>query len=66
MTQAEFDFVVNHTVESIVAYLMEDENLTMQEAFDRVYNSDTYLKLRNKSTGLYRYSPAYVYEYLKR
>ncbi len=66
MKKVEFDFVVNHQVELIVTFLMEDYKLSMPEAFDKIYKSSTYQKLLNKHTGLYRYSPAYTYEYLKR
>lgn len=65
MKPAEFEFVTNHIIESIVEYLMEDYNMPMAEAFDTIYNSATYQKIKNKNTGLYRYSPAYNYEFLK-
>lgn len=66
MTNAEFQFIVNSVAGDMIAYLMEDFGLTMPEAFDRVYQSATYQKLLEKSTGLYRNSSAYTYEYLKR
>ena len=66
MTKSEFQFVVNHVVEEMVAYLMEDYQLAITDAFDRVYNSRTYQNLLNKKTGLYRYAAAYTYEYLKK
>lgn len=66
MTQAEYRFVVNHCVEGLVSFLMEDYEMSILEAFDKVYNSDTYQKLQNKRTGLYLRSAAYTYEYLKK
>jgi len=66
MTNAEFQFVVNAITGDMIAYLMEDRDITMQEAFDIVYQSDTYQSLQSKSTGMYRNSAAYSYEYLKR
>lgn len=66
MTQAEYQFVVNHCVEGLVSFLMEDYEMSILEAFDKVYNSDTYQKLQNKRTGLYLRSAAYTYEYLKK
>lgn len=65
MKKSEFEFVVNHQVEKMVEFLIEDYGMSMKEAFSRVYSSDIYLKLLNKRTGLYRYSPAYTYELLK-
>lgn len=66
MTNAEFQFIVNSVAGDMIAYLMEDNGVTMPEAFDKVYRSATYQKLLEKSTGLYRNSSAYTYEYLKR
>ncbi len=66
MTQAEYQFVVNHCVEGLISFLMEDYEMSILEAFDKVYNSDTYQKLQNKRTGLYLRSAAYTYEYLKK
>lgn len=64
MKKSEFEFVVNHQVEKMVEFLMEDYDMTMLDAFDKVYSSDVYLKLQNKRSGLYRYSPAYTYQLL--
>lgn len=66
MTNAEFQFIVNSVAGDMIAYLMEDAGMTMPDAFDKVYQSATYQKLLEKSTGLYRNSSAYTYEYLKR
>lgn len=66
MTRSEFQFIVNSVAGDMIAYLMEDNGMTMSEAFDKVYQSVTYQKLLEKSTGLYRNSSAYTYEYLKR
>lgn len=64
MKNSEFEFIVNHQVEKMVEFLIEDYNMSMKEAFDRIYSSDVYLKLQNKRSGLYRYSPAYTYQLL--
>ncbi len=66
MTQAEYQFVVNHCVEGLVSFLMEDYEMSILEAFDKVYYSDTYQKLQNKGSGLYLRSTASTYEYLKK
>lgn len=64
MKKSEFEFVVNHQVEKMVEFLIEDYNMSVKDAFARVYSSDVYLKLQNKRSGLYRYSPAYTYQLL--
>ena len=58
-------FVINCTVEQLVAYLEEDYGCSLLDAFDKVYNSKIYQKLVNMNTGLYLKSPDYVYDYLK-
>lgn len=58
--------LVNHQVEKMVEFLMEDHYMTMKDAFARGYSSDVYIKLQNKRSGLYRYSPAYTYQLLNR
>lgn len=64
MTKAEFEFIVNHITEQLISSLMEDYGMSMSDAFDKVYASETYQKLHRQSTGLYRYSSGYTYQYL--
>ena len=44
--------------------LMEERGLSMQDAFDKVYNSQLFEKLNDPKTGLYFQSSGYVYSYL--
>jgi len=46
--------------------LMEERGLSLHEALDTVYNSETYAKLMDSATGLYFQSPVYIYCYLDR
>lgn len=66
MKKAEFEFVVRAVTEQMVGFLMEDYAMPILEAFDKIYNSQIFLKLQDKSTGLYLRSAAYTYEYLKK
>ncbi|MBQ6769429.1 MAG: hypothetical protein IJP44_00465 [Bacteroidales bacterium] len=66
MKKREFDYIVQFVTDSLVSFLMEDYQLPMLEAFDKVYQSETLRKLQDKSTGLYLRSAAYTYEYLKK
>ena len=43
---------------------MEERGMSMQEAFDKVYNSRLFEKLNDPKTGLYFQSSGYVYSYL--
>ena len=61
VSQTEFQ----NMKEEIVKDLMEERGLTMQEAFDKVYNSRLFEKLNDPKTGLYFQSSGYVYSYLQ-
>lgn len=52
-------------VKDLISRLMEEHGVTMQEAFDIVYQSRLFEKLNNPNTGLYFQSSGYVYSYLQ-
>lgn len=66
VTDVEINQMKEYVARQLVQLLMERKSLTMIEAFDVLYNSDTYNKLSDTSTGLYYQSPRYVYAYLDR
>ena len=45
----------------LIRLVMENEQLSMTEAFEKVYNSRTYESLLNPKSQLYYQSPEYVY-----
>ena len=51
-------------VKDMIVRLMEECGLSMQDAFDKVYNSHLFEKLSDPKTGLYFQSSGYVYSYL--
>lgn len=59
------DALIEGVTQDLIAYLIEDRQVDIEEVMDMVYNSATYEKLVNSDTGLYRESSAYVYELLK-
>ncbi len=65
LTKHQIEFIINSDVEMIVSYIMEDEGLSILEAFDKVYNSPIYAKLVDVKTGLYIQSPAYIYSLMQ-
>jgi len=65
MKKAEFEFVVRHIVEEMVSYLVEDTNVSIPEAFERVYTTRLYADINDPKTHLYRYSPSYLYQRLQ-
>ena len=62
----DFDYMVECNARDIALMLMEDENISIEEALRLLYASKTYENLKSKNTGLYFQSSGYVYEYLRR
>ena len=58
--------MIEELVKELVLKLMEEQNMSMSEALDAVYNSDTYTKIVDLGTGLFSQSTVYVYSILKR
>ncbi len=52
-------------ISKLATMLMESTpGLSMEQALDDIFNSDTYRKLMNDSTQLYHQSAGYVYSFL--
>ncbi len=64
VSQAEFQNMKDEIVKDIIARLMDERALSLQEAFDTVYRSRLFEKLNNPDTGLFFQSSGYVYSYL--
>ncbi len=59
-------FMIEEMTKEMIVLLMEKRGVSMEEAVNLVYTSETFSKLCNLSTGLYFQSTPYVYEYLKK
>lgn len=59
MSKAEM--LMEYATQDIVSWIMEEEQIPMEEALDRFYSSVTFEKLTDPETGLYLDSPASVY-----
>ncbi|MBQ7427841.1 MAG: hypothetical protein IJV20_11450 [Prevotella sp.] len=51
-------------VKDMISRLMEERDLSLQQAFDAVYTSRLFEKLSDAKTGLFFQSSGYVYSYL--
>jgi hypothetical protein len=51
--------------QDLIAFLVEDKGIVVEDAIRLVYTSATFEKLTDSDTGLYRESSAYIYELLK-
>ncbi len=58
--------MIEELVKDMAIILITEKGMTMMQALDAIYNSDTYTSLINLKTGLYSQSTAYVYEYLEK
>jgi hypothetical protein len=64
ISDAQFQYMVEGMTSDLIRLVMENENLTMPEAFNKVYNSKTYEHLLNPKSLLYYQSVGYIYAHL--
>lgn len=57
-------FMIEELVKELALRLISERGMSMREALDTIYNSDTYSKILNLKTGLFSQSTAYVYSIL--
>ena len=60
------DYLVSNTIDKMVEFLIVNENLSLDQAMDMVYSSDTIKKLHNVEGVVFVRSPDYVYELIKK
>ena len=65
MSKAEFTFMTEELVKEIALRLMDERGMTMKQALDTIYNSETYTKLLDECIGLFSQSTVYVYSILE-
>ena len=58
--------MIEYTTQEVIGYLIEDKGITIEQAMEQLYMSDTFEKLSDVETGLYLEGSTYVYELLKR
>ena len=65
MTDTDFNYMKEALATDLAELLAKDFGMTITEALDALYSSETYTKLCNPNTGLYFQSTLYVYSFLK-
>lgn len=65
MNSTGFDYMKEALIADLVELLTRDFGMSITEALDVMYGSETYLKLCDPNTGLYFQSAQYVYSFLK-
>lgn len=61
----DVEFVMEELVKELALRLMEERSMTMKQALDTIYNSETYTKILDLRTSLFSQSTAYVYSILE-
>lgn len=59
------NYLVANIVDEIVRLLIEEKGLTIEEALERVYKSETIRLLQISEGELYVQSPRYIYELME-
>lgn len=62
----EIQYMNECMMRDLAVMLMDEHNVSLAEALDILYNSETYEKLQDPATGLYFQSPVYVFDFLQR
>ena len=57
--------MIEELVKELALRLMADRGLTMKQALDTIYNSETYSKILDLRTSLFSQSTPYVYSILE-
>lgn len=60
----DFEYMVEGMTKDLILILMERKNVTMPEALDMLFSSETYEKLSEAQSGLFFQSAGYVYDFL--
>ena len=62
----EIQYMNECMMRDLAVMLIGEYNISLAEALDILYNSETYEKLQDPTTGLYFQSPVYVFDFLQR
>lgn len=65
MTTCDFNYMKEAISADLAELLAQDFEMTITEALDALYDSETYTKLCDPATGLYYQSTQYIYSFLK-
>lgn len=67
ITQENVHVFIPYKVAHVATHIMKDENITVEEALGKFYNSKTYEILEIEETKMWYESPKYLYEdYIQR
>ena len=64
VSASEFEYMKEGLVKDMAMLLIEERDMSMADALDTIYLSDTYAKLSEPATGLYYQSARYVLSFI--
>ena len=64
VSASEFEYMKEGLVKDMAMLLIEERGMSMADALDTIYLSDTYAKLSEPATGLYYQSTRYVLSFI--
>ena len=64
ISQKDIDYMNECTTRDVIQLLVDEKQLSLNEAMNLFYNSKTFRLLMNSETGLYYQSPIYVFDVL--
>lgn len=62
--QRDKQFLIEGVSHDVIEMLIDDYQLSLQQAMDTLFHSKTFEKLENEKTGLYYQSPVYIMDML--
>lgn len=57
--------LAEYITSDLISYIVEDENISMLDAMQKLYSSEVFAKLNDFETGLYLESSPFVYDLYK-
>ena len=60
-----FEFLIEYISAKLTEWIMQEQGLDLENALLNLHNSDTFDKLCDRKTTLYKESPAFVYDLYK-
>ena len=64
VSASEFEYMKEGLVKDMAMLLIEERGMSMADALDTIYLSDTYAKLSEPATGLYYQGARYVLSHI--
>ena len=65
LTSGQIQLMKDELAVELAGFLVDDFQLTPQEAIEMLYTSETFERLQDNATGLYFQSAGYVYSFLQ-